>query len=64
MRKTIAIVLLLFVLFAAMTLSACGGLGGSTDTNDPTQSISAYNFTATFGAEQFYIQLTAVADQQ
>ncbi len=63
-RLTIRILLIIFVL--AMSALACvdGGdgssLGGNGSLAGNNTSVSSLDATATFGAEQFHLQLTAV----
>lgn len=53
-RKTITIA----ILIAALAVAVCIGLAGCV-----TVGVSPTDATATFGAEQFHIQLTAQAGQ-
>ena len=74
-KRTLIIALLLLTL-AGMLLTACindGGSGGTTSVNGATVTATpvppgfletqAANITATFGADEFHAQLTAVAGQ-
>jgi len=70
MKTKLTARILLIILILAMAALACGGGGGGggggSGDGDETQSaetISA-DATATFGAEQFHAQLTAVAQPQ
>jgi len=49
MRKAMRIILTIIIVILAIALSSCGGGG------------NGYDATATYGAEQFHIQLTAEA---
>ena len=69
MRKTTLRILLIAFILAAASLACVGGVdnGNSNLTSDPNrpalQGTQAVSATATYGAEQFQIQLTAIAEQ-
>jgi len=61
-RHLFLIVLLVFVL---MSIGACIVTGGgSTDNSSVVGSITGDDATATYGAEQFHLQLTAISRDQ
>ncbi len=68
--KKLAICLLVFMLILLIGATACikggdgGGVNNPTGSTTPAQSITPANATATYGAEQFHIQLTAIAEQE
>jgi hypothetical protein len=66
-KATARILLILLILALAMLACVDGGNGGTTGNGTPAVdnsgalNVQAADATATYGAEQFYIQLTAVA---
>jgi hypothetical protein len=63
-RHLFLVVILVFVL---MSIGAClitGGGGGGTDNSSVAGSVSGDDATATYGAEQFHLQLTAISRDQ
>ena len=70
MRKLIATLLLILLILALGALACTGGGDGSQTKNATVnvqspgmQATMSANATATYGAEQFHIQLTAMADE-
>ena len=70
MKKSVLRILFILLIFAIVSMACIGGvddgsaqkiLSDNQISARETQSISA---TATFGAEQFQIQLTAIAEQK
>jgi hypothetical protein len=53
-------ILLIVLLLAGAMLACLGGGGGGGNTN-PGGSLGGDGATATYGAEQFHIQLTAIS---
>ncbi len=64
MKKQIAVLILIIVLLFLATISCAGGDGGDEIGSSGVQATKAANATATFGAEQFHLQLTAISDQE
>jgi hypothetical protein len=74
MKKLTTLILLIAILFALCT-AACGdngrnnSVGGGTNVEKTPMPVgaqpilSAADATATYGAEQFHLQLTAIANQ-
>ena len=74
MKKIIAYMLLIILVLIMMTFSCVSGGGGNINGADSgaassccdtpnVQATQATSATETYGAEQFYIQLTAIAEQ-
>jgi hypothetical protein len=69
MSKANARIFLIIVILALVALACVGGgrgdggvaSDGTRFINNTSQQLSSANATATFGAEQFHIQLTAIA---
>ncbi len=61
-KRALILTLIILVLFLAMI--SCAGSGGDNSTGSlKVQATLAANATATFGAEQFHLQLTAISNQ-
>jgi hypothetical protein len=65
--KMTARILLIILVLALAAISCIGGGGGGGDGNNGdagrTEETISADVTATYGAEQFHIQLTAIAEQ-
>ena len=72
MNKAIARILLIILILAVAALACVGGDGDGGVTRDgaqlinssTTQGLGSADATATYGAEQFHIQLTAIAQPE
>lgn len=68
-KKATLRILLIVIILASASLACVGGVDNSnsnlqSNPNQPAQQgTQAVSATATFGAEQFQIQLTAIAEQ-
>jgi hypothetical protein len=62
-KQAVIIFFLILVLILAM-ISCVGGGGGDEVGSLGIQATMAANATATFGAEQFHLQLTAISSQE
>ena len=74
MKKLTTLILLIAILLA-LSIVACGDAGGNSSAgagvtgegtpvpDDVKATMSAADATATYGAEQFYLQLTAIAEE-
>jgi hypothetical protein len=60
-RHLFLIVILVFVLLSIAACIITGGGGGGTDNSSAVGSIRGDDATATYGAEQFHLQLTAIS---
>lgn len=64
-KQYIRIFLIVVILAFAVIACVNGGDGNSSKTNDPSSMnyipVTGLDATATYGAEQFHLQLTAVA---
>jgi hypothetical protein len=63
-RHLFVIIILLFILMSIVACIITGGGGGGTDNSSARGSISGDDATATYGAEQFHLQLTAISRDQ
>jgi hypothetical protein len=63
-RHLFLIVILVFVLMSIVACIVTGGGGGGTDNSSVAGSITGDDATATYGAEQFHLQLTAISRDQ
>jgi len=64
MKKRAAVIIIIIMVLFLVTISCVGGGGGDEDGAIKVQSTKAADATATFGAEQFHLQLTAISDQE
>jgi hypothetical protein len=64
MKKRAAVLILVVLILLLATISCVGGGGGDEVGSLKVQATKAANATATFGAEQFHLQLTAISDQE
>jgi len=73
MKKLVSFLILIVLIFALTAIAFIDGIGGITsgeaagsiETSPYRQATDqAAEATAAYGAEQFYIQLTAIADQK
>ncbi len=64
-QQKFVLILTFLVCFSILALVACNWVDGLPDTTTTPQPgvSSSSNMTATFGADQFYIQLTAIAEK-
>jgi len=60
--RVASILLILLILFLA-SMACVGGGGEEEGVSINTKSTMSANATATFGAEQFHLQLTAISNQ-
>jgi len=64
MKKRAAVLILIILVLFLATISCIGGGGGDDGGSLKVQATTSANVTATFGAEQFHLQLTAISDQE
>jgi len=64
MNKRVAILTLIILVLFLATLSCIGGGVDNSTGSIKVQATLAANATATFGAEQFHLQLTAISNQE
>jgi len=64
MKKQAAVVIIIITLLFLVSVSCVGGGGGDEVGSLSVSSTKSADATATFGAEQFHLQLTAISDQQ
>jgi len=64
MKKRAAIIIIIITLLFLASVSCVGGGGGDEVGGLKVQSSRSADATATFGAEQFHLQLTAISDQE
>jgi len=63
-RHLFLVVILVFVLMSVVACIVTGGGGGGTGDSSAVKSVTGDDATATYGAEQFHLQLTAIARDQ
>ena len=66
MKKVLASILLIIMIVIIATFSFIGGGSGTSSFNNQDSEVyqdNSLNATATFGAQEFHLQLTAIAEQ-
>ena len=63
MKKHAVLILLIILILFLATISCIGGGGGDNSGSLKGKATMAANATATYGAEQFHLQLTAISEQ-